>query len=124
MAVEVTPSDGTVEVVADGVAALFDNGWLDIYGPTRPVDADTVLGAQVLLASLRWGNPAFAASVAGAAIANPLTPDTSANAAGNITFFRAYRADHTTVIMDGNADTADADLIVSSIATLVGALVR
>jgi hypothetical protein len=44
---------------ADAVCALLNNGYLRIYDGTQAATADTAVGAQVLLAELRWNATAF-----------------------------------------------------------------
>src|SRR4051812_32376973 len=95
---------------ADAVTALLATGYLRIYSGTQPTNADTAIGAQVLLAELRFGATAFAASVAGVATANAITSDAAADATGTAAWFRALKSDGTTVVFDGSVGTSGADL--------------
>jgi hypothetical protein len=106
---------------ADAVCVLLNNGYLRIYDGTQATDADTALGAQVLLAELRWNATAFGAAAAGVATANAITADSSANASGTASWFRALKSDGTTVVFDGSVGTASANLILNSVAISVGA---
>lgn len=108
---------------ADAVTARLNNGYLRIYDGTQPANADTAVSTQVLLAELRWGATAFAAAVNGAAAANAITPDSSANASGNASWFRALESDGTTVVFDGSAGTSGANLNLNSVAISAGAAV-
>lgn len=112
-----------VSAEADAVNALLNAGYLRIYDGTQPATADTAVGAQTLLAELRFGNPAFAAAAAGVATANPLTQDTAANATGGATWFRALKSDGATVVYDGSVGTSGADCNINSTAIQVGAAV-
>lgn len=82
---------------------------LKIYSGTQPTDADTALGAQVLLATLTC-NATFAPAASGGAVT--LNSITSANAVagGTASFFRLFKSDGTTVVCDGSVSTSGADL--------------
>ena len=82
MALNTQISDATVNAQADALATLLNNGYLRIYDSTQPTNADTALGAQVLLAELRFSATAAPAAVSGLLTFNALTPDSSANATG------------------------------------------
>lgn len=110
-----------VNTEADALAALFNSGYLRIYDGTQPATADTAIGAQVLLAELRWNVTAFGAAVAGVITANAITSDASANATGTATWFRALKSDGTTSIMDGSVGTASSDINLNSVAIQSGA---
>lgn len=60
----------------------LSSGKFRLYDSTQPTDADTALGAQVLLADLALGNPAFAAASSGSKAANAITADSAADATG------------------------------------------
>lgn len=123
MAVNPKRSNLAANTEADAVCALLDDGYLRIYDGTQPVDADTAIGSQVLLAELRWNASAFAAAVTGVATANAITADPSADATGTATWFRAFASDGTTAIFDGSVDTSAADLILSSTSIVTAAAV-
>lgn len=116
-------SNAAANAAVDAVAALLNNGYLRIYDGAQPTDADTALGAQVLLAELRFNATAFAGAVAGAAAANALTADSSANATGTASWFRALKSDGTTVVFDGSVGTSGANLNLNSTAIQSGAAV-
>jgi hypothetical protein len=91
---------------------------INIYDSTVPADADTALGAQVLLAQLTCAATAFA-SVADdtpGAIAtfDTITADSSANATGTATFFRILTQNAGTTIAQGTVGTATSDLILNT----------
>lgn len=108
---------------ADAVCALANTGYLRIYDGTQPANADTALGAQVLLAELRFGATAFGAAANGVATANAITADASANASGTASWFRVLKSDGTTALWDGSVGTATANLILNSVAISSGAAV-
>jgi hypothetical protein len=123
MALAPKRSNVAVNAEADAVCPLLNSGYLRIYDGTQAATADTALGAQVLLAELRWNATAFGAAAAGVATANPITSDASANASGTASWFRALKSDGTTVIFDGSVGTAAADLVLSTVAIVAAAIV-
>lgn len=123
MALNLKLSNATVDVQGDALAPLFNNGYLRIYDGLQAATADTAVGAQVLLAELRFAASAIATSVNGLLTAAALTPDASANASGTATWYRCLQADGVTSICDGSAGTASADLILNSVAISSGAQV-
>ena len=107
----------------DGVLGNANSGKLRIYDGTQATDADTALGAQVLLAELTMNATAFAAASGGSASANAITADASANATGTATWFRLVESDGTTVVMDGSVGTSGANLNLNSVAIQAAAQV-
>jgi hypothetical protein len=109
-------SNAAANASADATTTLLNNGYCRIYDGSQPATADTAIGAQVLLAELRFNATAFAAAVAGVATANAMTADSSANATGNAAWFRALKSDGSTVVYDGTVGTSGADMNLNSIA--------
>ena len=95
-------ADATVNAQADALARLLDNGYLRIYDGTQAASADTAVGAQVLLAELRYNATSAPAASGGLLTFNAFTADSSANATGTASWYRALKSDGTTVVMDGN----------------------
>jgi len=114
-------SNAAVNAEADAFSDLLDNGYLRIYSGTQPATADTALSGNTLLAELRFSNPASGAAVAGVITFSAITSDTSADATGTATFFRALKSDGTSVVFDGSVGTASADLVLNSVAIQAGA---
>jgi hypothetical protein len=113
----------TVNAEADALARLLDNGYLRIYSGSQPATADTALGAQVLLAELRFNATSAPAASAGVLTFNAITSDTAADATGTAAFYRALKSDGTSVVMDGSVGTSSADLVLNSTAIQSGAQV-
>jgi hypothetical protein len=109
---------------ADAICALLNSGYLRIYSGVQPTDPETAITTQVLLAELRFGATAFGAASNGVAVANPITGDSSADATGTATWFRALKSDGTTAVFDGSCGTSNADMLLSSTAINAGAEVR
>ena len=122
MAVNPKRSNAAVTAAADAVCDLLDNGYLRIYDGSQPANADTAVTTQTLLAELRWNAAnAFGAASGGVATANAITADSSADATGTASWFRALKADGTTAVFDGSVGTSSADLILNSTAIAAGA---
>jgi hypothetical protein len=77
----------------------FNSGRLRIYSGTRPVDADTALSGNTLLAELTMNATAFPAASGGVLTANAIAGATAA-ATGTATFARILKSDASTVICD------------------------
>lgn len=123
MALDPRLSNEAVNAEVDALAALLNTGYLRIYDGSIPTNADTAVGAQVLLAELRFNATAFGAGVAGVATANAITSDASANATGTATWFRALKSNGTSSILDGSVGTATSNLVLNSVAIQSGATV-
>lgn len=83
-------SETAADAAADAVCAQLNGGLLRLYAGTVPATADATLTTQTFLAALSFASPAFAAAVAGVAVANGLTNDDDAYASGLATFCIAY----------------------------------
>lgn len=116
-------SNAAASAAADAIGNALNSGFLRIYSGTQPTNADTAIGAQVLLAELTLNADAFAAAVNGVATANAITADSSANATGTASFFRVTASNGTSVYFDGSVGTATSDLILNSTAIQSGASV-
>lgn len=107
----------------DALMALANTGYIRLYTTAQPANANTAIGAQTLLATLRFGATAFGASSSGTATANAITSDTSAAATGTATWFRVLKSDGTSVLWDGSVGTATADLVLNTTSIVTGATV-
>jgi hypothetical protein len=108
----------------NALTARLDNGYLRIYSGTKPADADAALAGNTLLAELRFGATAFAAASGGAATANAISADTSANATGTASFVRLFESDGSTVVADLTVGTSGADLNLNSLSISSGIQVQ
>lgn len=107
----------------DGITATIGtSGFLRIYDGTQPTDADTALGAQVLLAELALSATAFGASSGGTATANAISSDTSANATGTASWGSFVTSGGVRKV-DFSVGTATSNLILNSVAIQSGATV-
>lgn len=123
MAANLKESNVAANAMVDALTVLANTGYLRIYSSTQAADADTAVGAQVLLAELRFGSTAFGGAVAGVATANAITQDSSADATGTATWFRVLKSDGTTVLWDGSVGTSSADLVLTTTSIVANAAV-
>lgn len=104
----------------DAALDVVNGGKLRIYDGTQPTDADTAIGAQVLLADLALNATAFAAASAGSKTANAITADSSADASGTASWMSLLTSGNIRK-MDGSVGTATSNLILNSVAISSGA---
>jgi|SRR6185436_3216922 len=123
MALNTKISNLSASAAADAVCVLANTGYIRIYDGAQPTNADTAVGAQVLLAELRFNATAFGAASNGVATANAITADSSANASGTASWFRALKSDGTTVLFDGSVGTSGCNINLNSVAISSGAAV-
>lgn len=110
------------------LTASAASGILRIYSGSQPTDADTAIGAQVVLAELTMNATAFGSATSTASTdsvltANAITADSSANATGTAAFFRLWDSAGTVPLIDGTVGTSGTDLIINSTAISSGAAV-
>jgi hypothetical protein len=106
-----------------GLDAAFDvlnSGKFKIYDSTQPTDADTALGAQVLLANLALNATAFAAAGSGSKVANAITADSSADATGTATWCTLTTSGDVRKY-DGSAGTGTVNLVLNTASIVSGA---
>lgn len=123
MALNLKLSNAAANAAVDALTALLNTGYLRIYSGSQPTDANTAIGAQVLLAELTFGATAFGSAVAGVATANSITPDSSANATGTAAWARLFKSDGTTVVCDCSVGTASSNLVLNTTAVVSGVAV-
>jgi len=116
-------SNEAVNAEADALSVLLDNGYLRIYDGTQAATADTALGAQVLLAELRFNTDAAPVAVAGVLTFNAIVQDSSANNSGTASWFGALKSDGSTVMFDGTVGTSGCDLNIATTSIVAGAIV-
>lgn len=104
MAKDTQLSNAAVNAEADALARLLDNGYRRIYSGTKPATADTALDGNTLLAELRFANPCAPAATNGV-LTFTINNDTAANNDGTATFYRDFKSDGTTAVLDGTVGT-------------------
>lgn len=99
----------------DSLTALLDGGFMKIYAGSQPASPESA-AIGTLLAALEFSNPAFAAAASGTAAANAIIEDTDAAATGNAGWFRCFKSDGVTAVLDGTIGTSGADINLNSVA--------
>jgi hypothetical protein len=94
---------------------------LKIYSSPRPANPQAA-ATGTLLADLTFAG-AFGTSTNGVITLGTINPDTSADASGTAAWFRVFKSDNTTAVIDGSAGTSGTDLVLTSAATTAGAQV-
>lgn len=113
MAKRTTLSVEAVNAQANALAALCDDGFLDLYGGIQPESANSRIQDQILLATLKLGSPAFNKAVHGQIVARPIEPDHDAKATGVATWARVYKSDHKTPVMDQSVGLEKANILMN-----------
>lgn len=114
-------SDASANAGINAIAALLNNGFLDIYDGVQPANANTAITVQVKLAGLTFGATAFANAVAGVATANAIGTDTDNDATGVATWARLWKSDHTSVVLDLSVGLSGSDINLDSVAIQIHA---
>lgn len=122
MALNPKTSATSRNLALDAAFDILNSGKFRIYDSTQPTDADTALGAQVLLADLALGSTAFAAASAGSKAANAITQDSSADATGTASWASLLTSGNARR-MDMSVGTSGANLNLNSVAISSGAAV-
>lgn len=102
-------SNGTRDAQQQGLITYASSGCLiRLYNGTQPANANTAISTQTLLVTLTISG-AFGTDSNGTLTLGSVTNGT-AGASGNADFFRIFKSDGTTVVMDGSVGTSGADL--------------
>lgn len=107
-------SDGTRHAQNEGLIAFAGSGALfNLYTSFQPANANTPITTQTLLVSMpivgAFGSDTNGTLTLGTVVA------TAAVASGTATFFRIFKSDGVTVVMDGSVGLSNADLILNSV---------
>jgi hypothetical protein len=123
MALNTIISNAARNAMVNALTTLLDAGagaaTIKIYTGTQPAGPGTAVGAQVLLGTLTCSDPAFPTGSNGVATASAITADSSADATGTATWFRALDS-NAVAIIDGSVGTSAADLILDSVSIVAG----
>ena len=108
-------STGTRDAQQNGLISYAGSGCLiNIYQGTQPANANTAISTQTLLVSLPIAG-SFGTDSSGTITIGAVT-SAQAVATGTAQFFRIFKSDGTTVVMDGSVGTTDADMILNTTA--------
>jgi hypothetical protein len=107
-------SNGTRHSQNEGLIAYAGTGAIfSLYTGTQPANANTAITSQVLLVSMVISG-VFGTDVNGTLTLGAVTAGTAATS-GTATWFRIYKSDNTTVVMDGSVGLTGADLNLNSV---------
>ncbi len=102
-------SNGTRHAQNEGLITYAGNGAIiNIYQGTAPANANTAITTQTLLVSCVLAG-AFGTDTDGTLTLGTVNNGTAV-AGGTANFFRIFKSDGTTVVMDGSIGTSGADL--------------
>lgn len=120
MSLNTQVADVAANAAADAIARLLDGGKLRIYSGTQPTNANTALSGNTLLAELTFNATSAPAASAGVLTFNAITADSSADNTGTASFFRALKADGTTVVLDGTVGTSGTNMVIATVSISAG----
>jgi hypothetical protein len=113
MASNLQYSNGTRDAQQQGLITYAGTGALiKLYTGTQPANANTGLSGNTLLVTLTIAG-SFGTDSNGTLTFNTVSNGTAV-AAGTATFFRIYKSDGTTVVMDGSVGTSSANLVLNT----------
>jgi hypothetical protein len=114
MAKLTTHTNAIRNLMADAIDGEFNDGFIRIYDGSRPSSPSDAVSTQVLLAELRFADPAAASVTNGVITFDTIVKDTSANNTGTAAWARCLKADGTTALIDVSVGTSDANMILST----------
>ena len=103
-------SNLSVNTQASALAELLDDGFIEVYDGEQPSRAEADITSQKLLATMKFGSPAFRPPVAGVIIANAIAPGVAV-ATGRPSWARISSGDRSPV-MDVSAGTSNCTMIL------------
>jgi hypothetical protein len=119
MASNLKYSNGTRDAQQQGLITYAGSGALiNIYQGTQPANANTAISTQTLLVQLPISGT-FGTDSNGTITLSTVTNGTAV-ATGTGQFFRIFKSDGTTVVMDGSVGTASADMILNNTSIATG----
>jgi hypothetical protein len=102
--------------------ALGSSPYLRLYDGTQPTNADTSLGAQVMLAELNMSATPFPGASAGSMDANTITDESSAPNGGTCTWGSLVTSGGTRIV-DFEVGTSASDMNLNTVTISAGATV-
>lgn len=119
MASNLKYSNGTRDAQQQGLITYAGSAAIiNIYEGTQPSNANTAISTQTLLVSLPIVG-SFGTDSNGTITLSTVTNGTAV-ATGTGQFFRIFKSDATTVVMDGSVGTASADMILNNTSIATG----
>lgn len=122
MASNLKYSNGTRDAQQQGLITYAGSGCLiKLYNGTQPANANTAISTQTLLVTLTISG-SFGTDSNGTLTLGSVTNGTAV-ASGNADFFRIFKSDGTTVVMDGSVGTSGADMNLNTTSVNSGQVV-
>ena len=113
MASNLQYSNGTRDAQQQGLIVYAGSGCkINLYSGTQPANANTAISTQTLLVQLTISG-GFGTDSNGTLTFNTVSNGTAV-ASGTASFFRIFKSDGTTVVMDGSVGTSSADLVLNT----------
>jgi hypothetical protein len=108
-----------LDAIKTAIDAGSGAGTIKIYTGTQPTNANTALGAQVLLGTLTFTDPSAGAASAGVLTFSTITQDTAADATGTATWARIQDSAGN-VVFDCDVGTSGATINLNTTSIVVG----
>ena len=99
--------------------AVGNAGKLRIYSGSEPADANTAITSQTLLSEHSLATP-FAASTSAGVLSPTLPSQVNASATGTASFYRVYKSDGTTCVLQDTVGTSGAGMNLNTTAIVSG----
>ena len=122
MALNTKTSIASVNLGLNAAFDVLNGGFIEFYDGAQPASPDVAVTTQNKLSKNSLNATAFAAAGSGSKIANPITNST-ALMAGTPTWFRAFKADDATAVIDGTAGVAGTNAILAAASYVAGDVV-
>lgn len=92
---------------------------IELYTGTRPASPQVAVSTQTLLVTLTGNAGGFGSVTSGVLTAAAITSGVAVGA-GTATWFRLFKSDGTTVVMDGNVGASGSDLNINNTSIAIG----
>ncbi len=122
MANNVRTSIASWNLALNAAFDVLNAGFVEIYSGSQPATPDAGIGGATLLATCNLSATAFGAASAGTKTANAIANGTAV-ATATATWFRCYKSDGTTAVLDGTVGTSGTDMIMNDVAITTGGTV-
>ena len=101
---------------------VLNGGFIEIYDGAQPATPDVAVSGQNKLAKLSLNATAFGAAASGTKTAAAIT-SSAALLTGTAAWFRAFKSDDATAVIDGSVGTSGTDMVIATTAISSGATV-
>ena len=114
MARNLALSNKAASAQAKALGDALNGGYIRIYSGVIPFSADTPISSQILLAEMRFKDPAVLSVENGVVTLDTIEPEDYAVGTGSATFYRCFTAAGVP-IMDGGVNIAGSDMTLSGL---------